>query len=945
MINLKKLLIILFLLGWIGWCFAGNTGKIAGKVTDKQTGLPLAGANVVIKGTTLGAAADVEGNYYIIQVPPGTYQVVATVIGYHPMTIENVKVSVDLTTRLNFPLESRAIEFPTLTVVAEEPLVQLDITSTRKKTAREEMKTLPGIEQTGDVFNLYGGAVVDAAPQSILLGDGTQLQVRDESLKEVHIRGGRGGEILYMVDGVPVNHPIYGGRDVLDLNVVDVESVELLTGAFNAEYGQAQSGVINITTRTGSEQFTGGIEYKNDNHGLGGESFDTHYASFYLGGPEPISRYGLQQLGLKLPGKMNFFISSNANLTNTAYNNHRDREKISVLGLNIREKQTNFGNFNSKLSWDITDQFNLTLSYHGSWRRWSDFDWSWYYYPNNTALYTRDNHNVNLKLTHTLSNSTFYNLNFGYLSVSYNGSLDGKRPPDFWLFVKDSVGYDYWSYSQKFNVPPDETDGLKAASPNVLTKFLDRNSFQDIWRDDDTKTLTLKGDITSQVHPEHLIKSGLEISFNDLSYVDIQDGGEKLSRYGNWLYYHSRVSWTDTIPPPGPYKPFGQNRWTFDVKPISGGLYVQDKFEKESLIINAGVRLDWFYPGTEVNQKEWKNTWEDVTGQEADWSQFKYKLSPRFGISFPISIETVVFFSYGHFNQLPELQYYYRDPWTGTFVGNPHLDYEQTILYEFGFTHRLFNDWAIDIKSYTKDISQQVQTTQITREYREKKRSVFLNDNKGYARARGLEFELTKRYSNFTSGKLTYTVQWANGYSSSAFDDYIRSWTQFPNPIRERRLNWDIRHQVIFQATLDVPPKKPLKIFGIKLPDNWNITVLSKYSSGKAYTPGTLDMTEAQKKENLNTGPAILTTDLKINKSFDLKVIKLSIFADIFNLFNQKNVQIEYGFNPWTGKPYKYGDLVAPTRQYYDWYTMNYYMDPRQFAPMRTVKIGMRIDW
>lgn len=940
-VKLNKKLLMLFLIfsTWISVLFAGNTGKIAGNVTDKQTGKSLAGANVIIKGTTLGAAADAEGNYYILQVPPGTYEVMATVIGYHPMTVENVKVRVDLTTRLNFQLESKAIEFPTLTVVAEEPLVQLDITSTRKKTAREEIQTLPGIEQTADIFNLYGGAVLDAAPQSLLLGDGTQLQVRDESLKDIHIRGGRGGEILYMVDGMPVTHPIYGGRDVLDLNVVDVESIELLTGAFNAEYGQAQSGVINITTRTGSDNFMGGIEYKNDNHGIWGESYDTHYASFYIGGPEPVSRYLLPRIGLKLPGKLNFFISSNANLTNTAYNNGRDREKISVLGLNIREKQSNAGNLNAKLNWDLTDQLNFTLSYHGSWRRWSNFNWLWYYYPNNTAIYTRDNQNLNLKITHTLSNSTFYNLNFGYLAVDYNGSYNGKRPPDFWTFVKDSIEYDYWTYSQKFNELPDGIISASVPQLDDVNKFYTAAGLETIWRDDFTHTFTFKGDITSQIHAEHLVKTGIELRFNDLKYIDIQHGGAGFSKYGDYVFGRT----TEQEPsPPGPFKEFGLNRWNFHVKPIVGGYYIQDKFEKESLIINAGVRLDWFYPGKEVNNAMWKDEWVRATGLEPDWARFKIRISPRFGISFPISLETVVFFSYGHFNQLPELQYYYRDPWTGTFAGNPHLDYEQTVLYEFGFTHQLFKNWAIDIKSYTKDISDQIQTTFLRPAGGT---PVFVYDNKGYARARGLEFELRKRHSNFTSGKVTYTVQWANGYSSSAFDDYIRSTNDFPNPIRERRLNWDVRHQIILQASLDIPKNKHLNLFGIKLFDNWNVTVLSKYSSGKAYTPGTTDPAEAQKKENTETGPPIMTTDLKINKSFNLKSIKLSVFADLFNVFNQKNVLIEYGFNPWTGKPYKYGDLVAPTNQYYTWYAMFNLMDPRQFSPPRTVKLGIRFDW
>src|SRR5690606_25294411 len=212
---------------------------------------------------------------------------------------------------------------------------------------------------------------------------------------------------------------------------------------------------------------------------------------------------------------------------------------------------------------------------------------------------------------------------------------------------------------------------------------------------------------------------------------------------------------------------------------------IQDKYEQRGLIINAGVRLDAFTPGPSVMEESFKQQWRAATGLESDWKLVRCKLSPRFGISFPISVNTVLFFSYGHFNQLPEIRYYYQQPYTGSFTGNPHLDYEQTILYEFGFTHQFSDNWALDIKSYNKDISGRIASLELQAA---DGTPVTIWDNRGYARARGLEFKLNKRYSNHTSGEVTYTMQWASGYSSSAFDDYIRSQNDFPNPIRERRV-------------------------------------------------------------------------------------------------------------------------------------------------------------
>lgn len=925
--------VCVLLLLFSGLLHAGNTGKIAGVIKDKQTGELLVGVNVKVSGTLLGAGSDSEGRYYILKVPPGTYNLEVSSVGHHPIRVRDVKVQVDLTTTINVQLESRVIEAPVVEVTAERKMVQKDVTSTRRTVTRENMAETPGMESTNDIFSLQGGTFVSSSPQTLQLEGGTQLQVRDESLKDIHVRGGRGGELLYLVDGIPVTHPIYGGRSVLELNRVDVEQVELLTGAFNAEYGQAQSGVVNITTRSGSEKSAGGVEYKADRLKFLGESYETDYASLYLGGREPLTHYLLPELGVNLPGSLYYFLSVNGSLSNTTYNNNRNRDEFSLLGIKINERQDNNGNLNAKLNWDLSGDFRLTTSYQGSWKSWSDFDWLWKNNPNNTASYGRNTHNLALQVNHFLLKSTFYNLSLGYLSVDYRGSLYNKTPADYWTITKTADGRRDSAYSH-----------ITAPARDPLTGFYDNKGFQNIWRDDLSHIYTIKGDITSQIHPEHLIKSGLELKVNDIRYVDIQDGGTKLSNYGEWLYRGRYIDTTSLAPPipPGPFKEFGQNRWVFLVKPLIGSWYIQDKFELEMLIINAGLRVDFLDVGSTVMDPAWKKQWEDATGKKADWKRFKFKFSPRFGISFPISERTVTFFSYGHFVQLPELQYYYRDPYSGGFTGNPKLDYEQTILYEFGLTRQLADFWAIDVKSYAKDISKYVGTTRLRAALG---LPVELYDNNGYARARGVEFILTKAYSDFTSGTLTYTVQWANGYSSSAFDDYIRSINDFPNPIRERSLRWDVRHQIILQGTVSTPENEHMKLFGLDLPDDWNLTVLSRFSTGQPYTPFTLDPAEAQVKENTERGPITSSTDVRFIKGFKFGGVRLSLVVDIFNLFNQKNIQIDFGFNSATGKPFRYGDMVSPTNKFYDWYEMYRIMDPRQRSSGRMAKVGFRVDW
>ncbi|MCC6397147.1 MAG: TonB-dependent receptor [Bacteroidetes bacterium] len=922
LLSLRTLALALAALVCVSASLAQNLGKIAGTVKDKATGEPLVGANVSVKGTALGASTDVEGHFFILRVPPGIHDLAVTSVGYQGITFKGVRVQVDLTAEVHVKLEETAIEVEGVTVLAEQKMVQKDVTSTRRTVSQSTIRETPGLEAMTDIFKLQAGTIMTAAPPTLRLADGTQLQVRDESLQDVHIRGGRGGEILYMVDGMPVTHPIYGGRSVMNLNLVDVESVELLTGAFNAEYGQAQSGVVNIVTKSGGDSYKGGIEFKTDQAGIFGESYTTDYASFYIGGPEPITQTLLPALGIEPFTGLTFFLSGNTTLTNTEHDNKRTRRDFDVFGFSVRERQDNATSLNAKLNWDLSGEHKLALSYHGSRKQWSSFEHLWSKSPDNTADYRRNNYTLNATFNHVLSKATYYTLMVGYLDVKYNGSLGGKTPADFWQ--QDPTGAYHTLYS--------------SPTINPSTGFYDPQGVETIWRDDDTKTYTFKGDLTSQVHPAHLIKVGLEASFNSISYIDIQDGGTKLSQYGQGI---------DSLPPPGPFPLFGQSRWVFDVKPIIASAYIQDKFELEYLVINGGVRIDYFNLGKGVMQQEWRSTWERATGLSADWNQSIFKISPRFGVSFPISENTVVFFSYGHFNQLPELQYYYRDPYGSAFTGNPGLDYEQTILYEFGFTHQLTDYWAVDIKNYGKDISKQIGTTRV---FSSAGTPIDLYDNKGYGRTRGLEFEVVKNPSDFIAGRATYTIQWANGYSSSAFDDYIRSTNNFPYPIRERALEWDVRHQVIVQATLSAGKDQHPNVFGLELADDWNLTVLYRYSSGTPYTPGaaTLNPVESQKQENTAYGPYTSSTDLKFEKGFTIGGIRFAVTFDVFNLFDQRNVQTvrrDLGFNQWTGEPYQYGDIEKPQNNLYDYYTMLSLRDPRVLSTGRTTKLGLRIDF
>ncbi|MCA9380804.1 carboxypeptidase-like regulatory domain-containing protein, partial [Candidatus Dojkabacteria bacterium] len=180
---------------------AGTTGKIAGKMLDKLTGEPLVGANVLIVGTNMGAAADIDGNYYIINIPPGNYELKASSIGYSSMTIKNIRVSVDQTTSIDFKLNEESIQIGEVVVSAAIPIVQNDLTSTEAKVSGDQISMLP-LEDVSAVVNLQAGVV-----------DG-------------HFRGGRSNEVKYLIDGVPVNDA-FSGQSSLSAEINSIEEIQV----------------------------------------------------------------------------------------------------------------------------------------------------------------------------------------------------------------------------------------------------------------------------------------------------------------------------------------------------------------------------------------------------------------------------------------------------------------------------------------------------------------------------------------------------------------------------------------------------------------------------------------------------------------------------------------------------------------------------------------------
>jgi outer membrane receptor protein involved in Fe transport len=215
--------------------YAGTTGKISGVMTDAATGESLVGVTVVVKGTTLGAASDLDGNYVILNVPPAEYTLLVSMIGYQQVQLQAVHVSIDLTTSINVKLQPTSIELEARVITAEKPLVTKDNTGSLSTVSADQIKSMP-VQSVSDILRLDAGIV--------------------EARGSLHIRGGRSGELSYWVDGISTTD-VYDGSNGVRVENAAIQELQVISGTFNAEFGQAMSGIVNTVTKEGGESYTG----------------------------------------------------------------------------------------------------------------------------------------------------------------------------------------------------------------------------------------------------------------------------------------------------------------------------------------------------------------------------------------------------------------------------------------------------------------------------------------------------------------------------------------------------------------------------------------------------------------------------------------------------------------------------------------------------------------
>jgi len=832
-------LFLIFISSQILWsispAWAGTAGKIAGVIRDQESGAPLPGASVMIKETSMGTSTDEDGEYFLINIPVGTYTVEVSLIGYQPFKKTKVTVLLDLTTPLDFELKSSPIELEkAITVVAERPIIQKDLTSSTNMVIREQLDNLPNAVGIQPVISSMAGTVED---ENRLL----------------HVRGGRAGTVSYLLDDVSIQDPFVGQAGTR-ISPDALEELSLTTGGFTAEYGEALSGVVSAITREGGSRFAGKVKaYDGLTH-----SYDVHTGEY--GG---LERNANQSMIVNLGGPLTFNQSDQA----TFFFSGEWARNNGSLPHNRREYHSETG----KISLKPTN--NLKLVFTGN------------YYQRDLLRYEhRDVNNIsydfNLKGLGQVKNKSYhfgtkitypYSQNTIYMIKVNHFYTELKLAPQhlFDFYWKDWPGYA--EDSNGVYVGTIHTNNYNYADTFFNTGFTAAPDFYPVYHFRRTKYTSFGFDLISQIDKHNQLKVGGEYRANGLKWDDKQ-------------FFNIR--------------PYGEK---YKVNPNYAAFYIQDKIELREIIINAGLRFDYLDADIEY--------WSDpVTKERRLHTKSKAQLSPRLGISHPISDLTVVHFSYGYFFQVPQYQFMFTnlqaDLSTGfPLMGNPDMEAEKSVSYELGINHAFRQDMTLKVTTYYKDLTNLASTRQIV--YAGGSYTQYTNAD--YGSAKGVDVILTKRpdRSNL-SGNVNYSYMIAKGNASTPYEGYYDYYTQGTNapvwPVREYPLSFDQRHTLTINLDYRVPRHWQGSLLGMSLPGAWGLNVLAKYGSGLPYTK-TDD--QGNRVGALNEGrmPATYTVDLKFNKDFYLfsdKDLRLSFFTEVENLFDRRNVIHVYSN---TGKP------------------------------------------
>jgi len=998
------LILLIVLLVGVACLEAQTTGRLAVRVRDSQ-GRPMEFVNIVVMSGTqriTGGQTNDRGQAIIINIPPGTYTVRMTLVGYATLTYQDVRIQVGQTANLSPTMNREGIELGPITVQAEQDRVGRDRTESSRQIEMDRL-TDASVTSVADIVSLQAGVTNIGG--------------------ELHIRGGRANEVNFTVDGMSVSDPVDGGS-ALSVDMDAIKDMKVMTGGFPAEFGNAQSGVINIVTKDGDPFFSGKLEYNTDH--LIGDGRNSDVFKFAFGGPiVPFASQDLKERltfylnggGEWLDGRLkdlyvsdpnNDFRLNNRSLLEHQYDPYNPYEsRDNILGIDVGNRNYNAYNVNLKAKYDLNPVQKFTFAVRGDRNYDYPFAYSWRYALQHYAvtetiqrqyIATYDhvfNNTMNLKLKASyytkdsnqgprgISRDSYMYLNpnaaddpevyisnvlqgiYGYSSVDYDG--DG-------VFDRGFQPAGNWVYNLESQEIPRGIPGF-AAPGSIYSNFIN----------DTTTTVNMRADFEWQINETHLAKTGLEVishdiqknqlqnfltvyedrrqnflrSIYDVRYYDLDNWGTP-NQLPNELFaleslVETPTSTADLVPiyKPEAYfeaaKAASGKRDGYSANPWQMAYYLQDKMEWEGMIVNAGLRFDFWYLGSSYKVLQDNGSFVSRDFDKGD--RFQMMVSPRLGVSHPITERDVLRFAYNYQNQLPQMQYIFtsKTPEDANLsdvaitVGNPTLLPQITVTYEVGLSHQVSDDYVLDMTAYYKNLYNYVSTV---RERKEGEETVswykFISED--YGSARGIDMQLEKLLTNFNTWSIAYSLAWAQGNNSSTvIQDENTSLREFP-------LDWDVRHNIGINYTFRIGRGEeffvPFTSFILPL-DDFSASMNWSFASGAPYTPQSLEG-NAMLDTNSKRKDYTQQTNMRISKGVMLPGgTNLRLFLDVENLFKNKNI---YNVYPRTGSPYDTGQDLQDDMVNYTYPEVAYVhglaaSNPANYSNYRGVTLGVSFNF
>ena len=910
----RKLLLICFIVGILPFTvFAQSIGKIAGLVTDEATGEPLPGVNITLDNTTFGANTDLDGYFVILNVPVAEYNVRASFIGYQEVLVERARVSANITTNVDFVLKETPLELDEVIVITgARPLVEKNITQSYSLVTSEEIENIP-VRGMNQILELQASVVVQ---------DGN-----------IHIRGGRANESGYYLDGASILNPISNTRAVYIIQDA-VEEVQVLTGGYTAEFGGANAGIVRSELRSGTSNWHFSLDAQSDNFVDNGKKFLDTYSygesiiSGTVSGPIFTDKIRLflaaenwytRDTAKRFSESIVFedLVDQNPQ-TPEVIAGHPDTVSLNYLpGYTPRNNQNRYA-INSTLLFDYDPiQFRLSGVYTNTTTRNSND-------PMRNMLNSRQRFTnlgdflVSGKLTWVVNPTSFLDLKLSYFTQN-------TETEDPWF----GTNWKQWSDSAAVS---DFTGG----AVTYRSRWLPTRSYRllgiTFFREGNAPGNYIKTDLSyiggnvdyvNQINQFNELKVGAEYrQYVARRYsIDPQVMQEE-ERYG------SQDAVPEAVMAERAGNIYGYDYWgnkqesgfNGPKEPIFAAVYVHDKLELKELIVNFGLRWDYF----DMDDRELRDPANPVVDFETNLiaeSEWKDKdptsqISPRLGISFPVSQKTVFYAQYGKFLQMPEgNNIYYNNRQFGRqivtggfFYLNPigfAMDPMRTTQYELGFRQQIGEFSAIDISGFYRNVKGYPTTVRVPAAAGANIQTYYAITNGDFATTKGLEFKWTLRRIARIQARLNYTLTSAEGTGSGESSYYGAVYRGTQAPTITSPLDYENLHRGSLLLDYrwghnDGGPILSRMGFNFTFLFNSGHPYTFAYAppggQADAYTAGVDYMNDPRSREalepiNSSNTPWTFNLDFRWDKTFNIvNTLDATVYIRVLNLLDTKNV-------------------------------------------------------